>query len=288
MAVFLGIDGGGTGCRAVVADAAGCVLGRGQGGPANINTDVQVAADSILAATAQAVAGTGIDPRRLTAVLGLAGGTMQGAVARLTEHLPFARLRIVNDGITTARGALGAEDGVLAAMGTGSVFAVQRGGQVRQVGGRGFLLGDQGSGAVLGRALMARALLASDDLAPMTPLLRAVLDEHDGIEGIIEFGNRARPVDFARLAPRLLEGDPAAQPILSEATAQVAQILTILRAGGDLPVVFTGGLGAHYADRLRHDFPIRPARGTGLDGALAMAIEMGPIEMGATGIDGGR
>lgn len=278
MAVFLGIDGGGTGCRAVVADAAGTVLGCGQGGPANINTDVQTAAASIMAATAQATQGTGIEPQQLTATLGLAGGTMREAVARLTALLPFGRLRIVNDGITAARGALGTGDGVLAAMGTGSVFAVQRGGQVRQVGGRGFLLGDQGSGAVLGRSLMAQALMAADGLAPMTPLLREVLDDHGGIEGIIEFGNRARPGDFGRLAPRMLQGDPAAEAIMTEATVQIAQILTILRAGDDLPVVFTGGLGAHYAARLAGDFPVLPAQGSGLDGALAMAIEMGASE----------
>lgn len=276
MTIFLGIDGGGTGCRAALADARGRLLGQGQGGAANINTDVDGAAASILHATAEAIADRAIDPHGLVAVLGLAGGSMQGAVRRLTAILPFARLRIVNDGITAARGALGNRDGVLAAMGTGSVFAVQRGGQIRQVGGRGFLMGDQGSGAVLGRALLAQAMRAGDGLAPMTPLLRNLLEEFGGIEGIIGFGNRAHPGDFARLAPRMVTSDdPAARAILKAARDDLLDILTTLRGAEDLPVTFTGGLGPHYSAALADALPQRAAQGTGLDGALAMAQELG-------------
>ena len=70
MAFFLGIDGGGSGCRAAVADADGRIVGQGRGGPANINTDAEGAAVSILAATAEALEGTGADPRDLIATLG--------------------------------------------------------------------------------------------------------------------------------------------------------------------------------------------------------------------------
>ncbi len=275
MALFLGIDGGGSGCRAALADAGGRVLGRGQGGPANINTDVDGAARSIMQAADQAMAGIAADPREVVATLGLAGGTMRAATRRLAELLPFGRMQIVNDGITTARGALGPGDGILAAIGTGSVFAVQRGGQIRQVGGRGFLLGDEGSGAVLGRTLMAEAIRAGDGFAPMTPLLRAILDEHGGIEGIIEFGNRASPAEFGALAPRIAGADdPAARRILEAAADQVRHILTTLQDRDTLPVVFVGGLGPHYAARLSGLWPIRPARGSSVDGALAMARQM--------------
>lgn len=276
MTFFLGIDGGGTGCRAALADAGGRVLGRGSAGPANINTDVEGAAASIMEAVAQALDGSGAEPRHVIATLGLAGGTMRAATRRLEGLLPFARMQIVNDGITAARGALGAADGILAAIGTGSVFAVQRAGAIRQVGGRGFLLGDEGSGAVLGRSLMAEAIRAGDGFAPMTPLLRAILDEHGGIEGIIEFGNRASPADFGRLAPRIAgSDDPAAGRILDTATAQIRHILTTLQAGDNLPVVFVGGLGLAYAERLGGPWPVHPAIGNSVDGALAMARQMG-------------
>lgn len=274
MAFFLGIDGGGTGCRAALSDADGRIIGQGQGGPANINTDVEGAAVNILTATAQALEGTGADPRDLIATLGLAGGTMAAATERLALLLPFARMQIVNDAVTAARGALGAQDGILAAIGTGSVFAVQRGGDLRQVGGRGFLMGDEGSGAVLGRAMLSLAMRAEDGFADMTPALQEVLGEFGGIEGIIGFGNRASPADFAALAPRVMESeDPAARQIFDDAVSDVHHILTVLQADAPLPVVFVGGLGPAYAARLT-DWPQRPAIGSGVDGALLMARQM--------------
>lgn len=274
MAFFLGIDGGGTGCRAALADGTGRILGEGRGGPANINTDAEAAALSIMEATAEAIGKSGADPREMIAAMGLAGGTMGPAVERLRTLLPFARMRIVNDAVTAARGALGAQDGILAAIGTGSVFAVQRGGDLRQVGGRGFLMGDEGSGAVMGRALLSLAMRAGDGFAPMTPLLRDLLDEFGGIEGIIGFGNTARPVDFARLAPRIVANDdPAARQVLGNAVAEVCHILTVLQGDAPLPVVFMGGLGPSFAARLTN-WPQRPALGTGVDGALLMARQM--------------
>lgn len=274
MAFFLGIDGGGSGCRAALADADGRIVGQGAGGPANINTDVEGAAVSILAATAQALEGSGADPRDLIATLGLAGGTITAATEQLAGLLPFARMQIVNDAVTAARGALGVQDGILAAIGTGSVFAVQRGADLRQVGGRGFLMGDEGSGAVMGRALLSRAIRAEDGFADMTPLLQQVLEEFGGIEGIIRFGNQATPADFARLAPRIVAGDdPAARQVFDAAVAEVRHILTVLQADASLPVVFVGGLGPAYAARLA-DWPQWPALGTGVDGALLMARQM--------------
>lgn len=275
MALFLGIDGGGTGCRAAVARADGTVIGRGTGGPANINTDIHGAAANILTATAQALEGSGAQESDLMATLGLAGGAMRTAGAKLSGLLPFARTQIVNDGITATRGALGMADGILAAMGTGSVFTVQRGGDIRQVGGRGFLLGDEGSGAVLGRSLMIDAMRAADGFLPLSPLLAEILAEYDGVEGIIAFGNTARPVDFGALAPRIVDSDdPAARRILYAATEQVREILTVLQAGDNLPVVFLGGLGPYYAARLNGPWPVHDALGNGLDGALLMARQM--------------
>ena len=73
----LGLDGGGTGCRAVLADRTGAVLGRGEGGPANIMSDREGALRNIMAAAeaaggrlelAQVAVGDGTprhDPERL-------------------------------------------------------------------------------------------------------------------------------------------------------------------------------------------------------------------------------
>lgn len=275
MTLWLGIDGGGTGCRAAVADASGRTLGRGEGGPANIATDPEGAAANILAAAALALDGVGT-PSEVHAGLGLAGANLPSAVEALRARLPFARARIATDAVTAAKGALGEADGIVAALGTGSVFAVQRGGVIRQFGGRGFVLGDEGSGAVLGRSLIARALRADDGFEVMTPLLQALLDEHGGAEGLLAFGLGAGPADFAALAPRVTSADdPSARAILSAALDEVAAMVERLQDGGRLPVVFLGGLGPVYAARLAGRFDVVAARGTGVDGALRLAREGG-------------
>lgn len=282
MKLLLGIDGGGTGCRAAVADADGRVLGRGSSGSANIFSDLEGALGNVLAAAGAALtdAKLGSDPRGLVAVLGLAGANMAEAATRVAGRLPFARVRIESDALVALKGALGEEDGVTATLGTGSVFGVQRGGLARTIGGWGFLLGDQGGGARIGRALCERALLASDGLVPVTPLLHALLGEMGGAAGLVIFGRRAAPADFAGLVPRILEasaaGDPAAEVTLAEADAAIALAIDRLQAEGRVPVCFLGGLGPIFAARLsgRYAGLIRPARGSALDGALAMAREM--------------
>lgn len=273
MQLVLGVDGGGTGCRAAVADLSGRVLGRGEAGAANIASEPDGAADNIRLAIERALGqagGTGTQIRR--AVLGLAGANLPGAPERLAETLPYPQVKVVTDAITAARGALGDQDGILAAIGTGSVFAVQRGGTIRQYGGYGFLLGDEGSGASLGRALLSRALRAHDGVVPMTPLLTQVLDDIGGPGQIVAFAFTARPADFAAYAPQVTDStDPAAQAIRAEAEGEVARMLDALQAGTGLPVVFLGGLGPHYARRFQKPWPIIPALGTGLDGALHLA-----------------
>jgi glucosamine kinase len=276
MQLFLGIDGGGTGCRAAVVDAAGRVLGRGAGGPANISVETDAALASILEATRAALLEAGqcdADLGQMNAALGLAGANVPEAAARLATALPFAQSRIVSDSMTATIGALRGEDGIVAAMGTGSVFGVARNGAFRSYGGHGFVLGDEGSGAVLGRALLSEALRATDGFVPMTPLLQQVLEELGGPAGVIAFSLAARPADFARYAPRILAGgDPAAESLFDASLLQVAGMIDHLQGDAPVPVVFLGGLGEAYAARLAGRWNIRPAKGTGLDGAVLLAI----------------
>ena len=283
MTLYLGVDGGGSGCRAAVADAAGRVLGRGAAAAANIWTDREGARASILAAAREALAAAAPDagPGDLVAALGLAGANVAGAAERLAPELPFARVRIESDAVVALKGALGDDDGITAAIGTGSVFGVQRGGIERMIGGWGFQLGDHGSGAVIGRGLCVAALLAHDGEAEATPVLARLLAEHGGPAGIVAWGGAAAPRDFARLVPRVLdaagEGDPAASAILARAEADVARAIDRLMADGALPVAFLGGLGPVFAARLAARFGglIRPPKGSGLDGALRLARELG-------------
>ena len=271
MSLFLGLDGGGTGCRAVLTDAEGTVLGRGEGGPANIMSDPEGAVAQLTACAAAAMGAH--DPAEVSAVLGLAGVNTSGAAGWLPQRLPFGRVRVVQDAVTAAAGALGSDDGIVAAMGTGSVFIRQLAGEVVTIGGWGPILGDEGSGNWLGRRFLAHVLRAGDGLAVETPLTRATIARHGGRAGIVGFARDASGADFAAEARHIQDDlhDPAAQQLLAEAARIVAQSIAALQSDPALPVTFTGGLGPLYAGLLAGHWALRDPLGSPLDGALRLA-----------------
>ena len=59
--LLLGVDGGGTGCRARLTDRAGTVLGEGEAGPANVRFGLTAAFTQILRATDQCLEQAGVD-----------------------------------------------------------------------------------------------------------------------------------------------------------------------------------------------------------------------------------
>jgi glucosamine kinase len=275
MALFLGIDGGGTGCRAAVADAAGVILGRGDGGPANITSNPDAAWRNILSAAEQALTAAGMagrDQATIRVGMGLAGAGVPASVARLTAMLPYSHMAVQTDGWTAAKGALGARDGIVAALGTGSVFAVQRAGVIRQIGGWGLILGDEAGGAWLGRAALA-ATLRGVDAGHITALGQTLLDRCGGPDGIVVFARDATAADFAALAPQILVADdPLSAAVLGMARRHVTAAITLLQGGQRLPVVFLGGVGAYWAGVLAGpDLDIIAPLGTALDGALILA-----------------
>lgn len=275
MRLFLGIDGGGTGCRAAVCDAGGRILGEGRAGPANIASDPDGALANVLAATRAALP-EGASMGTLKAVLGMAGANVAECAARLKAALPFASARVETDAAISVKGALQDGDGVVAAIGTGSVFASQRGGVLHHIGGWGLVLGDEGSGAWIGRRALSETLRAVDGFRPMTPLARALLDEMGGGDGIVAFAQGARPADLAALAPRLIASDdPIAHSVMGLACGHVAAFITRLQGCDPVPVVYLGGLGATYAERLAGRWRQLDPLGSALDGALWLARQGG-------------
>ncbi|OWY16429.1 hypothetical protein B6V73_10410 [Thioclava sp. JM3] len=265
---FIAVDGGGSGCRAVFADASGRVIGRGEAGPANIASDYDAARRNIFTAIETAMGP--LDAPKIRGVLGLAGANHAPAAEALAAELPFPA-RVVQDVTTSVRGALGPEDGIVAAIGTGSFFARQLGGQQHAIGGWGLRLGDEGSGAWMGRALGMRAGRALDGFCPVTPLLRDFLDEMNGRNGLIAFSLDATPADWARFAPRVLQStDPAAVAVREAAQTEIREAIALLQSEEPLPVTWLGGLGQGLAVQ---DWPQRTAKGNALDGALAFAME---------------
>ncbi len=61
--LLLGIDGGGSRCRARLCSLSGAKLGEGTGGPSNIRLGVDQSFASVLQATTRCISQAGLSPR---------------------------------------------------------------------------------------------------------------------------------------------------------------------------------------------------------------------------------
>ncbi len=282
--MVLGIDGGGTSCRAALATADGRILGRAKVGPANIRTDLNGARDSIMAAVSQAFAAAGRDMAEIpdtAAVLGLAGANVGPYGARLRTLLPFNRCLIQSDAMIALEGAVGTGDGAIAILGTGTAYLARQGDESRELGGWGFLLGDQGSGARIGRDLLEETLLAYDGVLAGTPLTETVLAAYrDDPREIVEFTIAAKPRDFGTYAPMVFDyasrGDMVASRIVARAAAAVEASLDALHLPDEAPRCLLGGLAPLLAPRLseKHRAQLKPPLQDALGGAVSMAARL--------------
>ncbi|QMU57016.1 MAG: N-acetylglucosamine kinase [Boseongicola sp.] len=278
---IIGIDGGGSGCRAALSDSDGVRIGEATGGAANFTTNPELAIKSVLEAAQEAAKSADIELDTLShcvAHVGLAGILNASGAARMAAALPFRQVNVTDDRPTSTVGALGTEDGLLAAIGTGAFVAIQKNGAARFFGGWGFQISDHGSGAWLGRAAMERCLNVCDGLEPGSVLSNQVLTEfHNDPVEMVSFAKAAAPSDFAALAPMVIKAgaksDALGRSIMTEGARFINSCIGKADLGESDIVCLTGGIGPHYAPYLddRAKSLVRPAKGTALDGALMLA-----------------
>lgn len=281
MELVLGIDGGGTSCRAAVAGPDGVIIGRAKSGPANIRTDLTGARANIVEAARLALLDAGRDPAlipEIPALLGLAGSNVGTYRQQLEAILPFRQSVVESDALIALEGALGAVDGAIAVLGTGTAFMVRKDGQVRTVGGWGFLIGDQGSGGRIGRDLLEETMLAYDRIREASPLTHALLAVfRDNPRDVVEFTTTAKPGDFGGFAPMVFEyaakGDAVGERILARAVNDIEDSLGVLELRSGDPLCLLGGLAPLLEPRLSQKYRVmvRPPLQDALGGAVAMA-----------------
>src|SRR5687768_4415869 len=276
---FLGIDGGGSRCRARVRDAKGRIMGEAQGGASNIYQDLPAALVTIVATATEAASEARIDLDKLHAGLGLAGLITSVAADRLAStDLPFATTTADNDAYAACIGAFAGGDGGIVIAGTGSVGLALIGGTRHMVGGWGFALGDHGSGAWLGHHAVRRAALSIDGLLQPTPLIEAVLSTvgRDRLH-LSQWSSEARPKDYASLAPLVFQtavkGDVQAMTIVIEGASAISNLGRALLARGAGRLCLIGGLAQAYPAFLDADVKAKltAPMADPVDGAIMMA-----------------
>jgi len=280
-ALLLGVDGGGTGCRARLTDVNGNVLGEGSGGPANIRFGIKESFAAVLQATQACLdeAGLALDDADIVACLALAGASEPAHLAAARAYnLPFSHTLLTTDAHAACVGAHGGKNGGIIVIGTGSIGWGIVGGREHRVGGWGFPVSDEGSGAWLGCEAVRRVLWAYDGRAQWTGLLKKLLERFDGDpHAIVRWMGQARPRDFAALAPVVIEcakrGDAVAGELMWGAAHHIDVIAEQLAALGVQRLALSGGLAESIEPWLAPTTQeiLVPPQGDALNGALWLA-----------------
>ncbi len=249
---FLGIDGGGSKCKARLVSSDNQILGTGVSGPANPFHGMQQTLTSIVDAATLAVRDAGRDESILAntvAGMGLAGVNLPGLYQDMInwQH-PFRQMFLETDLHIACLGAHGGGYGAVIIAGTGSCGYIHRSDRSTMFGGHGFPIGDKGSGAWMGLEAVQAVLLSLDNLGPSTTLGGAISEvlDAEGL-GIIEKLTGAPSALYGRLAPAVLQqahaGDEVACAIVQEGADYISALGEKLLAFNPPRLCILGGLG---------------------------------------------
>ncbi len=259
MAIYLGIDGGGSKTSCLIGDETS-VLGTGTGAASNVvRVGEAQARESLAGAIRQACTVAHLNPSEIDNVcVGLAGAArpeISELVERIVSELVPGKVEVVGDNVIALQAAFGDGPGVIVIAGTGSIaYGRNREGQTARAGGWGFAISDEGSGYWIGRTAVAAALGAWDENPKQGLRLIEMLMKSwrlQTIEQLVPAANATPPPDFAALFPAVLSladsGDRIARDVLTQAGAHLANLAGILLRrlfphAEAAPVAMSGGV----------------------------------------------
>jgi N-acetylglucosamine kinase-like BadF-type ATPase len=281
--IVLGVDGGGTCTRVLLARVDGEELVRSVGGPALVDPNhPEASVDAVVAVCRKAAAAAGVELPITALWAGIAGagdaGIRELLAAELGRRGLAERVGVGTDADVAYHDAFGDAPGILLIAGTGSV-AMGRGedGASATVGGWGVLLGDEGSGFAIGMAALRATVRGVDGRSMSTSMKEAVLGRLglDRPEELVAWVARADKSDVAGLVPMVCRaadgGDAVASAIVEGAIEDLtSHVLTVVRRlgpwSGRPHVAVSGGL-------LGESGPLRDRTRAALAGLLCQPID---------------
>jgi N-acetylglucosamine kinase-like BadF-type ATPase len=266
--IVVGIDGGATRTRYLLADETGKPLGRvegegsllGAGEDEGVGTRIAQAVETLVRQV-----GRSLPVDALCAGLAGAAGRREAArslESRLEREGVARSVRILPDAEPAFLDAFGDGAGILLVAGTGSIGLARRGGgALERVGGWGALLGDEGSGYHLGLAGLRAAVRAVEGRGPGSELVESIPEGlglgsfgggggGEALREILIWSEGAGKSGIAALAPMVVaaadRGDVVAESIVMHAVEAITAHAVALRSRvtGDPPppVALVGGL----------------------------------------------
>ena len=250
--IALAIDGGGTKTVACLAcgprESACRLLGSGAAGPGNPAAVGVTSAKAMLrGATEQALQTAGILGASVqSAIVGLAGLEATKCRGELQTWMAvewgIPQVQIVTDVELLLYAGQRELPAIVLISGTGSTAYGRRASQTARTGGRGYLLGDEGSGFWIGQRGMIAAIRAMDHAGPDT-LLVPLISKQLAAETAEQWTERVYAVDDARqliaqmsrqVVAAAEDGDELSRSILKDAASELATL--VISVAGQLGI----------------------------------------------------
>jgi N-acetylglucosamine kinase-like BadF-type ATPase len=256
MALYLGIDAGGTKTDCAISNGAE-LLGQASGDSAKIaRVGADQARKNLHAVIQTASESARVLPRDVQLVcIGMSGASIPEAVnwaqQTIRELTPQATIYVAGDHVIAHRAAFGISPGVLVIAGTGSIaFGRNHSGETARAGGWGPHVSDEGSAFWVGREAVAAAL-RDYDLGKSNGLLGAIAQCWKiAPEEVVRVANSSEP-RFPELAEYVASAAEKGDAVSSDITQRAGKSLAGLAhavihrlwpAGGMVPVSLAGGV----------------------------------------------
>lgn len=254
--LWLGIDGGGTKTEAALCDGAGRILRHAIVGA---SAPSSVPRDQLAATFTRLLSALDIPPDQPVTAFGGISGCIKDWDRAMFEEAVFPllpeniRLRVGGDGACGLNAAFGPSgDGLLMIVGTGSTLLMRKDGQCSEIGGWGYLLGDEGSGYDMGRRAVTAALRAYDGRGEQT-LLTRLLEQKAGVpigritDQLYASGRRGIASCAGVLIQAAMAGDDVARTQMDECVAELRLHISVARRRApNLRLAVSGGLPSRF------------------------------------------
>ncbi|MGI9101810.1 MAG: N-acetylglucosamine kinase [Terriglobales bacterium] len=301
MALFLGIDGGGTKTTCAVGDETLLRATATVGGSAMLRVPADQARSNLRNAVIQCCKAAGVDPSHMdAAVVGVSGASVPNvvdAVRSTVRELVSCEVAVVSDIAIALEAAFAGGPGIVVIAGTGSIATGRNAaGHLARSGGWGRVVSDEGSAYWIAKRAVAAAL--EEHECGRDVLLRDILAawKLTGPEELIKIANAAPAPNFAELFPQLVRhgaAEAALTAIFHEAGEALASLVQnvkqrLWRPHDRMRVAITGGVFEHapevqrlFADIISRDPEVELVPGLiePVRGALWMAARVSGREL---------
>ncbi len=238
--VFIGLDGGGSSTKGIIVSADGEIISRSSGGPSNPNridkSELKYNLDLLIRELLNNAGKKHPDAAVFSG--GFAGaGTNTGKsilYSAVKEILPNADILILKDIEAAFFGSFPKEQGIVINSGTGSIaMGRNHNNEETIIGGKGYLLGDEGSGYYIGLEALRNVFQKYDD-GEVSSLSRIILEHYDvgTLEEIISIlyswnSSHERVITLAEVIIKNAEtGNQECLEILDKTTVELQLLIT--------------------------------------------------------------